>query len=308
LKKLHHGEEAQRRIPLSFRRGVRGEVDNFYENKTYRLNMKKYFVFVASFTLVSFFFFSCQKKGSLEVQAIPKSGGNVVIQFSHGDNGKQARFDTMIYKTSAGNEYMINDLQYFISGIQLHFTKGKWIQIGTDKGIHYVDARDSSTLVWKLADVIPTGTYDSVSFIFGLDADNNTSFRFPDPPQRDMFWPEILGGGYHYMKMNLKWKNNEMTDPMPFMFHLGIGQMYKGYSVNTDSIIGYIQNYFTVITAAPFSVVENNITNISIGMNIEKWFDPENAFDFAEYPMGIMQSQVGMYEACMNGRKAFVVK
>src|ERR1039457_1384461 len=232
--------------------------------------MKKYFIFAAFFILVSFFFFSCQKKGAIE--RITNNNGNILIQFTHLNNNEPVLFDTMIYMTSVGNHYMINDLQYFISGIQLHLTTGKWIQIETDKGVHYIDARDSSTFLWKLTDVIPTGSYDSVSFVFGLDAANNISFRFPDPPERVMFWPEILGGGYHYMKMDLKWKKNAQTKSMPFMFHLGIGQMYKGDSVNPDSIIGYIQNYFIVRSSTPFSVDENKITRISIGMKIEKWF------------------------------------
>ena len=256
--------------------------------------------------MLSIIFFSCHKGDSIE--KISVNNGNILIGFIHLNEGKPLLFDTMIYKTSLANQYMINDLQYFISGFQIHTTKGKWIQIGSDKGIHYIDARDKATSLWKVTDGIIPGAYDSVSFIFGLNAADNISYRFPDPPERDMLWPEILGGGYHYMKMNMKWKNNSMTDPMPFMFHLGIGQMYTGDSTNTDSIIGYIQNYFTVKSYAPFVTNENKTIQINIIMNIEKWFDSQNAFDFSEYPMGIMQDQLGMYRACMNGRNAFEIK
>ena len=48
------------------------------------------------------------------------------------------------------------------------------------------------------------------------------------------------------MKMNLKWKNNSMSQAFPFMFHLGIGQVYASDTINTDSIIGFVQNYFRV--------------------------------------------------------------
>lgn len=270
--------------------------------------MKRFicFVKVVPFILVSLVLFSCNKSGTIEKICV--KNGNILFNFTHFNNGNPLVFDTMIYTTSTGNQYMINDLQYFISGLQLHIAKDKWIQINSDKGIHYIDGRDKSTFLWKVTAAIPSGAYDSLSFIFGLDEKDNISFRFPDPPERDMFWPEILGGGYHYMKMNLKWKNNTMTIPMPFMFHLGIGQMYKGDSTNTDSIIGYIQNYFTVKFFYPFIINENTGIQISINMNVEKWFDSQNAFDFSEYPMGIMQNQLGMYRACMNGRKAFSIK
>ena len=47
--------------------------------------------------------------------------------------------------------------------------------------------------------------------------------------------------------------------------------------------------------------------NITIVMNIEKWFDGNNAFDFSAYPMGIMQSQPGMHYAVSNGENAFSI-
>jgi len=261
---------------------------------------------VATFAMCPFILLTCKEKGTID--PIKVDNGTLLFQFIHLNNGKLLLFDTMIYKTSLGNHYMINDLQYFISGVQLHNANGKWIRISSDQGIHYTDARDQSTCIWKVTDPIPYGKYDSVTFIFGLDEKNNISYRFPDPPQRNMFWPEILGGGYHYMKMNLKWKDNSMIDPMPFMFHLGIGQIYKGDSVNTDSITGYVHNYFTVTSFVPLSIAENKVTQVNIIMNIEKWSDSQNAFDFSQYPMGIMQDQAGMQKACMNGRNAFVIK
>jgi hypothetical protein len=40
-------------------------------------------------------------------------------------------------------------------------------------------------------------------------------------------------------------------------------------------------------------------------MNIEKWFDGVNTFDFKNYPKGIMQNQEGMFRGCQNGKNAF---
>ena len=133
----------------------------------------------------SIFFFSCQKKGTVE--EYKNTNGNILIRFTHLDNDNSLAFDTMLYVTSIGNHYLVNDLQYFISGMKLRSAAGKWIQILSDNGIHYIEARDTSTCTWKVTDLIPAGTYDSVSFIFGLDADDNISYRFPDPPERDMF-------------------------------------------------------------------------------------------------------------------------
>src|SRR5450830_1757272 len=167
---------------------------------------------------------SCTKHHSLEIT--PINYGNIIFTFSHNVNGESLKFDTMLYHTSLGNSYNVTDLQYFISRVSLHSVKGKWHDIATDNGIHYTDARDNFSCSWWVNDLLPDGTYDTVAFIFGLDQKQNTSGRFTDPPERDMLWPDVLGGGYHYMKMNLKWRNDTMAQSLPFMFHLGIGQVY----------------------------------------------------------------------------------
>ena len=106
--------------------------------------------------------------------------------------------------------------------------------------------------------------------------------------------------------MNLKWKNPSMNDLMPFMFHLGIGQVYKGNVTDPDSIIGYVPNYFTVRLPFYHKMKEGEVKNSwMIMMNIEKWFDGFYTFDFTDYPKGIMQNQEGMFTAAKNGRNAF---
>jgi hypothetical protein len=269
------------------------------------MNTKKYWIIIVTLFLFGWVISSCVKENSPYI-SLPVKDDIVTITFMHFVNGDPVQFDTLMFESSAKNHYMINDLQYFVSCIRLHQTGGKWIDINPDHEIHYVDARIPDTWQWVLEKTPKEVAMDSISFVFGLDSENNYSYRFPDPPERDMFWPEVLGGGYHYMKLNLKWKNNEMTDLMPFMFHLGIGQIYKGNVIDPDSIIGYVPNYFIVRLPFYHGIKSGEVINHwGIKMNIEKWFDGSYAFDFAEYPMGIMQNQEGMFKATGNGRNAF---
>ena len=248
---------------------------------------------------------SCVKENAPYISPVEQDV-SVNITFWHYADGEPLKFDTLIYETSVGNRYLVTDLQYFISCVRLHQAGGKWIDINQDHEVHYIDARIPETWNWVMAKTAPVVTMDSISFVFGLDSENNFSYRYPDPPERDMFWPEVLGGGYHYMKMNLKWKDPSMNDLMPFMFHLGIGQIYKGNSINPDSIIGYVPNYFIVRLPFFHSLKNGEVFNTwGIIMNIEKWFDSTSAFDFADYPKGIMQNQEGMFTAAKNGRNAF---
>lgn len=264
-------------------------------------NLLYRFIFLV---ITSAFLSSCTKH-TLEVT--PITYGNIIFTFSHKVNGESLKFDTMLYRTSLGNNYKVTDLQYFVSRVSLHSVKGKWNTITTDDGIHYTDARDNYSCSWWVNDLLLAGTYDTVAFTFGLDENQNTSGRFPDPPERDMFWPDILGGGYHYMKMNLKWKNETMSQSLPFMFHLGIGQVYASGTVNPDSIIGFVQNYFRVTLPCKLDLSAGSTRQIMLQMNVDRWFDGNNAFDFSAYPDGIMQNQEGMFKACLNGRKAFSI-
>lgn len=249
---------------------------------------------------------SCKKDHPPSIQPLNK--GQIVMQFDQRVNGYPLLLDSLMYTNLTGQQYMVDDLQYFISDIKLHDSSGAWYSVTDDQGIHYIDARVPESRSWAPDDPFLSGSYDSISFTFGLNARDNISNRFPNPPERDMFWPEILGGGYHYMKMNLKWRQTGSAASLkPFMFHLGIGQMYNGNSTSPDSIIGYIHNDFMVKLPLPYTIPGTEARQFSIVMNIEKWLDSEYAFDFSRYPNGIMQNQEGMFRACRNGRHAFSI-
>lgn len=243
---------------------------------------------------------ACKKS---DTPVITSSAAKVNISFLSTVNDSKLSTDTMIYSNSLGQRFMINDLQYFISGIEFHQCNAGWQKVTTDQGIHYTDVKIPLTENWALNDNFNGSCYDSLRFIFGLNESDNYSNRFPDPPERDMFWPEILGGGYHYMKMNLKWKNDTMENLMPFMFHLGIGQTYA--FPGSDSITGFIQNYFSVSLPCSFSHRNEKIIYLFINMKIDRWMDGVNAFDFMAYPMGLMQNEAGMLKAIQNGKNSF---
>jgi hypothetical protein len=250
---------------------------------------------------------SCKKSGVEEDG--PPSPTHLVFSFENTVDSLPLILDTLKYRNSSGDLYKVTDLQYFISDIVLHRHGGETFTFQTDDGIHYIDARIASSLYWLLTDNIPSGNYDSISFTFGINAVKNISNRFPNPPERDMNWPDILGGGYHYMKMNLVWKKDSMTRTLPFDFHLGIGQIYKGNVINTDSIIRYVQNFFYVkLPASSVSIDEGQTKLMVISMNVNRWFTGEDDFDFAKYPNMMMQDQDAIHEACLNGRHAFSIR
>lgn len=262
--------------------------------------MRNYIILL--FLITFSFIVGCKKNNETDEK---EEFASITLKFAHYNGGKLLEFDTMIYENDAGNQYLVNEIQYFISDVVLHKSDGEDILIDEWKDIHYIDTDILSTQTWKIPDKLAAGNYNSISFTFGISEAKNHSLMFLNPPERDMFWPEYLAGGYHYMKLNGKWLSDENTIN-PFDFHLGVGQIYHSYP---DSITGFIQNYFQVnLPSSSFDLIENQTKEIEISMNIENWFRNPNIYDHNVYGGDIMQNQEAMNLACENGHNVFAVK
>lgn len=217
--------------------------------------------------------------------------------FNHVVNGTELQRGVMNYTNQAGNVYQVDELQYFVSEVKLTTAEGQVIEITSDSAIHYVDLDVPGSLSWNPKDLIPTGNYSSISFVFGINEAKNKNGLFVNPPERDMFWPDMMGGGYHYLKMNGKWKA-EGDEIKPFNFHMGIG-------MNMDGTVFY-QNYFTV--TLPLNMHTGSLGNVfTVTMNIEKWFEAPNVWDWNVIGGQIMMNQMAMRKAGENGVNAFSV-
>ena len=248
---------------------------------------------------------SCKKDSSTEPPE--QDTGKIIFEFANYADGLPLQTDTLMYINQAGNHYMVTEVKYFISDVTLHKSDGAQTVINKWKDIFYVDNTIPSTLTWQVYDDIPQGNYDSISFTFGINEEKNKTFLFVNTPEVNMFWPTVLGGGYHYMQINGKWKDT-VDFINNFNFHLGIGQIYKGNVIDVDSITGFVQNYFKVnLPASSFSISKNETKNIQIIMNIESWFKTPNVFDFNYWGGDIMQKQAAMQAAKENGFDVFSV-
>lgn len=217
--------------------------------------------------------------------------------FKHSVNGFELQKGAMKYTNLAGNQYQVDELQYFISEITLNTADGQVLPITSENAIHYVDIDIPETLTWKPKDWLPVTDYASITFVFGINETKNKTGLFVNPPERDMFWPDLMGGGYHYMKMNGKWiADNDITKP--FNLHLGIG-MKPGETT-------LYQNYFSV--TLPLNIHAGTLKNTyTITMNIEKWFESPNVWNWDIIGGQIMQNQDAMQKAAENGANAFEV-
>jgi hypothetical protein len=163
-----------------------------------------------------------------------------------------------------------------------------------------------NSLTWKIIQQIPEGDYDSIGFVFGLNEIDNQSYRFNNPPDSNMAWSELLGGGYHYMMLN-GWFYQGDTLNAPLNIHLGRGQIYKGTTPDTDSITGFVDNYFSVCLPISFSIKRNETATLTIIMNIDNWFKTPHLYDFNYWGGHIMQNQPAMQCLKENGENVFSI-
>jgi hypothetical protein len=247
---------------------------------------------IISFLIVCILFVSCNK---------PEKNGTLEISFTHTVDDTLVQFNQLIYTNTAENQYQVNEIKYFISRLFLINDKGKSIEIKQDNGIHYVDCSMEKTLRWTI-DKIPQKHYTAISFVFGLDENDNKSNRFVNPPESNFFWPDVLGGGYHYMQINGKFKNKS-GELQNMNIHTGIGQIRN----DDNEITQFVHNYFTVTLPVHFTVDENNTTHLTLNMEIQRWFDTPNLYNFDDFGTGIMQNQRAQQLLKENGWNVFDV-
>lgn len=224
------------------------------------------------------------------------------IRFSHSINGSPVVFDQQDYVNDAGNPYLINEVQYFISELTLWYRNGTHVVYNNWDPFHYVDSDLDYTMSWIIPDTIQAGLVDSLSFRLGIKDELNESFMFVNPPERDMFWPEYLGGGYHYMKLNGKWVPADGSYPnLPFDFHVGKGQIYEA-----GVITSFVDNSMPISLAGnSFELNNGDTTCVGIEMQIENWFRNPNEYNHDVWGGYIMNNQEAMHLAVENSHDVF---
>lgn len=247
--------------------------------------------------IIYFFIVTC----SIILFSCKEKYGSIEFNFTHTIDGKPFQFNELIYTNTAGNQYQVNEIKYFISKICLINNERKSIEIKQDDGIHYVDCSIEKILRWKIDD-IPKGQYDAISFVFGLDENDNKNYRFVNPPESNFAWPENLGGGYHYMQINGKFKNKD-SEIQNMNIHTGIGQIR-----DESNVVKFVHNYFTVTLQYPFFVYADNTLPLNLNMEIQRWFDMPNVYSFDEFGTGIMQNQEAQQLLKENGWNVFNVE
>lgn len=228
--------------------------------------------------------------------------GDVKIHFDIQVDGSHIHYHQMQYQNAAGNRYQVDEVKFFISDVAFLTRGGERHAVTDNEGIHYFDSDIAASYEWLISKV-PDGQFDSITFVFGLLPAQNVTGYFVNPPEINMAWPDVLGGGYHYMQINGKWLASNDT-VRPFNLHTGIGQRYENGQVTE-----FVPNYFRMtLPLRDFVVTKDATTQLDFVMNVNGWMSESNIYDFDIIGGSIMQNQAAQDMLRENGPHALSVK
>ena len=236
--------------------------------------MRRVPFFVFAF-LLSTTIFSCKKEDKT---------GHVHLNFTHKVDNAAIITDSIIYTNAAGYNYSITNLNYYISGVVLTNEDNSTL---TFDGPFYVDLEDAATHRHELEDV-PVAKYKSIRFYIGLDAAKNVSNSLPSTnANNNMAWPDPMGGGYHFMKLEGYYFNPSPTQS-GFAMHLGKNANLVTCTINNLGL-----------------ELDDHGAELNLVMNVNEWFTNPNTYDFQIDGTSIMTNDASLLKLAQNGVDVF---
>ena len=219
---------------------------------------------------------------------------NITIEFTHnwdGDEVNNTTFGNFLYQTANGQELQIDRLQYVVS--QLRFIGNTGVDF-LNQNYNLVDVGEGDGLSLTIKNVIP-GTY-SLGFRFGFADADNLDGVYPDLNSVSFNVPSMLGGGYHYMQFDGKYKDIQNND-VNFNYHV-----IRAADISNPSAIQTVDTSFEVNLG---TVTIKNDATISVEMNVAEWFKNPNLWDLNLLDVNLMSNYNAQLLMNQNGKSVF---
>jgi len=232
--------------------------------------------------LAAMAFTSCRKEKENVIPA-PLTG-DLAVNVGYHVDGKQLYFDSLMYTNAAGNQYSVTKIHYYLSRFRLY--KEGSVKYSLDT-IIYVDAEQSMNFSFRN---VPAMTYDSMSFHIGLDEAQNKSNSLQATAENvNMGWPDVMGGGYHFLKLEGHWMDS--SKKLGYAMHIG-------------------NNGFLIRAGAKANIEVNGgkTANRKLMMNINEWFAHPNTYNLAADGVYSMGNAPLMKKLSENGVDVFSIE
>jgi hypothetical protein len=202
----------------------------------------------------------------------------MALRVNHVCNNQILIYDSLLYINAAGEAYRIEHLEYYLSDFTLYSSDGT---IYTDSSVYYIDARSPEQVLINL-DSIPPGHYYKMTCHVGVDSLRNVEGSLPNTMENAaMVWPEFMGGGYHFMKLEGRFQSAALWG---FAVHLGSNQALPLCEMQTDFALKYI-NHSAMMT-----------------MDVNEWFQIPHTYSFINDGNYTMGNQILMGKIRDNGK------
>ena len=213
---------------------------------------------------------------------------NVTLKFTHNWDGTPVTasdFNSFNYVTENGESVSMERLRYVVSNINLG---------SESKPYQLVDLGNNSGFEIIFNNVVQG--VNNLNFTFGFSDTDNIDGVYQDLNTVSFNVPGMLGGGYHYMQFDGKYKDTNNLDAN-FNYHAirAVDRSDPNNLIFED----------TSFLADFGSVTITNNTTIEIKMNIAEWFKNPNTWDLNQLNTVLMPNFEAQKLISANGKSVF---
>lgn len=214
---------------------------------------------------VVLFLWACKKH-----KDIPPSYTKAKFTVSLKSGGSNIIWDSIHCLNAAANKYSVASANFYISNIILKSPDGT---VFTSKKIFFIDPKTAAKTTFSL-DTIPPAEYSEISFLIGLESGRNTTFGLPTTTDNlNMAWPDAMGGGYHFMKLEGHYRDT-LNVIKGYAIHLGKNENLVSVKINQNLHQKYWDHdyslYFDIneVFANPYKYDLNFETNYTMSDSV----------------------------------------
>jgi hypothetical protein len=216
---------------------------------------------------------------------------NVTLKFTHNWDGTPVTasdFNSFNYVTENGESVSIERLRYVLSNILFNNN------VQGSNLYKLIDLNNNDTEI--IIKNIPLININSLSFTFGFSDADNIDGIYQDLNTASFNVPSMLGGGYHYMQFDGKYKDTNNLDAN-FNYH-------AIRAVNRSDPNNLIFEDTSFLVDFGSVTITNNAT-IEIKMNIAEWFKNPNTWDLNQLNTVLMPNFEAQKLISANGKSVF---
>ena len=233
---------------------------------------------IVFFLLLIIAFSACEKE---------EQNGMATLLFKHNWNGTPVTnldFNTFKFTTENGEEVSIERYRYLISNINIIGSKNHFL----------VDLFTNSATNISITDLEQGNT--KLNFTFGFSDNNNVDGIYQDLNSASFNVPEMLGGGYHYLQFDGKYKDTNNQDA-----NINYYAIRAVDRTNPNNLV-FEDTSFEVDLG---TVQIGNNTVIEINVNIAEWFKNPTTWNLNELNTVLMPNFEAQKIMSANGKNVF---